>query len=129
MKTIKEHLLEIILTICLVFTITTNYISNNNFKKLEKAYTELNEEYSKLKKYKVLDDTLNITTLRDSEVKIDRLIKYSNSKLFKTDPHKIFFTLLTAKLQLLESNIYLNNIKTITYNKEIEKEIDNIINK
>lgn len=132
MKTLKKHLLDILLFICLAVSVTATIISNNNFKRLQNAYIELNKDYSKLEKYKTLDDTLNIQSLRDSEVKIEKLIKYSNSKLFNDDINEIYFTLLTSSLQLTESNVYLYktnhpNIKVIKHNEDIKDVIDRII--
>lgn len=132
MKTLKKHLLDILLFICLAVSVTTTIISNNNFKRLQNAYIELNKDYSKLEKYKALDDTLNIQSLRDSEVKIEKLIKYSNSKLFNDDINEIYFTLLTSSLQLTESNVYLYktnhpNIEVIKHNEDIKDVIDRII--
>lgn len=132
MKTLKKHLLDILLFICLAVSVTTTIISNNNFKRLQNAYIELNKDYSKLEKYKALDDTLNIQSLRDSEVKIEKLIKYSNSKLFNDDINEIYFTLLTSSLQLTESNVYLYktnhpNFEIIKHNEDIKDVIDRII--
>lgn len=127
MKKFKLNWLNILLFICLAVSVTTSYISNNNLKKLEKAYIELNEDYSKLEKYKVLDDTLKIKSLSDGKEKISKLIKYSKSKLFRESIEKIYFTLMQSSLQLSESNVYLNNKNTIKRNNEINEVIKDII--
>lgn len=132
MNTIKKHLTTIILSVLTAFSIAVAVYNNNNAKIAITAYKELKTDYNRLAKYKILDDTLKIKSLRDSEVKIDKLIKYSNSRLFKSDIQTVERTLLFSSSYLKHNNIFIKRdtperIERTERNTEMAEFIDNML--
>lgn len=132
MNTIKKHLTTIILSVLTAFSIAVAVHNNNNAKIAITAYKELKTDYNRLAKYKILDDTLKIKSLRDSEVKIDKLIKYSNSRLFKSNIQTIERTLHFSSSYLKLNNIFIKRdtperIERTERNTEMAEFIDNML--
>lgn len=118
MNTIKKHLTTIILSVLTAFSIAVAVYNN--------------ADYNRLAKYKMLDDTLKIKSLRDSEIKIDKLIKYSNSRLFKSDIQTVERTLLFSSSYLKHNNIFIKRdtperIERTERNTEMAEFIDNML--
>lgn len=129
MNTIKKHFTTIILSVLTAFSIAVAVHNNNIAKMSITAYKELKTDYNRLAKYKVLDDTLKIKSLRDSEVKIDKLIKYSNSRLFKSDIQTVERTLFFSSSYLKLNNIFIkkDTPERIERNTEMAEFIDNML--
>ncbi|MCR8874877.1 hypothetical protein [Phocaeicola barnesiae] len=132
MNTIKKYFTTIILSVLTAFSVAVAVYNNNNAKIAITAYKELKTDYNRLAKYKMLDDTLKIKSLRDYEVKIDKLIKYSNSRLFNTDIQVIERTLLFSSSYLKHNNIFIKKdtperIERTERNTEMAEFIDNML--
>ena len=132
MNTIKKHFTTIILSVLTAFSIAVAVYNNNIAKMTITAYKELKTDYNRLAKYKILDDTLKIQSLRDSEIKISKLIKYSNSRLFKSDIQTVERTLFISSSYLKLNNIFIKKdtrerIERTERNTEMAEFIDNML--